>query len=133
MEIVIKYGTMWSVRKLADGKNGEFNLHKLPLHRLKSGLYYDSFFTILHGIHKYQIDKIRFSMFRLRTGIGNSSENWKNCSMFVQDLVRPNVNVTAEISQKAAQNFQEMCQIFAKKLKWKLKLNENKWKNKHLV
>lgn len=56
-------------------------------------------------------------MFRLRTGIGNSSENWKNCSMFVQDLVRPNVNVTAEISQKAAQNFQEMCQIFAKKLK----------------
>ena len=45
-----------------------------------------------------------------------SPENWKNCSMYVQDLVRPDVNITAEISKKEADNFQQMCEIFGNKL-----------------
>lgn len=37
--------------------------------------------------------------------------------MCVQDLIRPDVNVTAEITKEAAKKFQEMCQTFAEKLK----------------
>lgn len=36
--------------------------------------------------------------------------------MYVQDLIRPHVNVTAEILEGDADQFQEMCLAFAKKL-----------------
>lgn len=52
----------------------------------------------------------------MHTGIEASRENWQNCTMYVQDLVRPDVNITAEISKEAAYSFQEMCQIFAEKM-----------------
>lgn len=35
--------------------------------------------------------------------------------MFIEDLVRPGVNIAAEITTKDAYGFQEICQIFAKK------------------
>lgn len=44
------------------------------------------------------------------------SETWTNCPMFVHDLVQRDVNITAEVSETEAEQFQEMCQIFAKKL-----------------
>lgn len=34
--------------------------------------------------------------------------------MYVQDLVRTDLNMAAEIPKKAAENFQQLCQIFAK-------------------
>lgn len=54
---------------------------------------------------------------RLREGIKAAPENWTNCSMFVQDLVRPDINITAEVPKEAAENFQQMCQQFVKKCK----------------
>lgn len=35
--------------------------------------------------------------------------------MYVEDLVRPGINIAAEITTKDAYGFQEMCQMFAKK------------------
>lgn len=37
--------------------------------------------------------------------------------MSVHDLVQRDVNITADISEAEAEQFQEMCQTFAKKLK----------------
>lgn len=54
---------------------------------------------------------------RLRDGIKQSETNWRNCYMFLQDLVRPNLNVTAEIPKEHAENFQEMCRLFAIQLR----------------
>ncbi|XP_055323571.1 uncharacterized protein LOC129578676 isoform X2 [Sitodiplosis mosellana] len=51
---------------------------------------------------------------RLRKGIEASPENWTNCIMYTQDLVRLDVNITAEISKEAAENFQSLCQTFTK-------------------
>lgn len=45
-----------------------------------------------------------------------SPENWEDCPMFVQDLVRSNVNITAEVSKSTAENFQKMCKQFATEL-----------------
>lgn len=56
-----------------------------------------------------------FLLIRLRKGIETTPENWTNCFMCVQDLVRLDVNITAEISKEAAENFQFLCQTFAKK------------------
>lgn len=39
--------------------------------------------------------------------------NWQDCAMFVQDLVSPGLNVTAEISKEETYNFQGMCQMFS--------------------
>lgn len=35
--------------------------------------------------------------------------------MYVQDLIRPGVNASAEVSKKAVDSFQEMCQVFVKR------------------
>lgn len=56
-----------------------------------------------------------FVLYRLFDGIQSHPENWTNCKMFVQDFMRPDINITAEISEKAAANFQQMCQQFAEK------------------
>lgn len=40
--------------------------------------------------------------------------NWTNCSMYVQDLVSPSINITAELSMNEVDNFVKMCKIFAK-------------------
>lgn len=47
--------------------------------------------------------------------MATSPENWRNCTMYVQDLIREDVNITAEISKKQAEKFQKMCQMFAEK------------------
>lgn len=51
--------------------------------------------------------------FRLRSGIENNPPCWTKCTMYVQDLVRPHINITAEVPRKAAENFQHMCRLFA--------------------
>lgn len=49
----------------------------------------------------------------LLKGIEDSPQNWTNCTMYVQDLVQPDVNITAEISKHDAETFQEICKQFA--------------------
>lgn len=44
------------------------------------------------------------------------SPNWNKHTMCVQDLIDPDVNVTAGIPKNVAHNFQEMCEIFSKKM-----------------
>lgn len=56
-----------------------------------------------------------FLILRLRDGINGNPANWKNCTMYIEDLARSGVNVGAEITTKDAYGFQEICQIFAKK------------------
>lgn len=51
--------------------------------------------------------------FRLRDGIEANAWNWKNCTMYVQDIKYPGRNITAEISEQAANNFVQMCKMFA--------------------
>lgn len=52
-------------------------------------------------------------LFRLLNGIESNSFNWKNCTMHVQDFRSPGTNVTAEIPEKDANNFKEMCKLFS--------------------
>lgn len=54
---------------------------------------------------------IAFINRRLRNGIEASPENWKDCEMFVQDVVRPNINITAEIPKEAVEQFQQICKL----------------------
>lgn len=42
------------------------------------------------------------------------SNNWENCAMWVQDVISLSTNITAEITEKEANNFVRMCQVFAK-------------------
>lgn len=48
----------------------------------------------------------------IRNDIALSPKNWENCTMLVQDIKAPGVNITAEISSQEAINFQNMCRIF---------------------
>lgn len=57
----------------------------------------------------------KFQFHRLRDGINGNQANWKNCTMYIEDVLRSGVNVAAEIPTKDAYGFQEVCQIFAKK------------------
>lgn len=52
--------------------------------------------------------------FSLRDAISLNAANWKNCTMFVQDLVVPGLNITAEMPKEEVYNFQEMCQMFSR-------------------
>lgn len=56
---------------------------------------------------------IFFFTFRLQDGINSNAWNWKNCTMYVQDIKYPGTNITAEISEEEANNFQQMCKMFA--------------------
>lgn len=51
--------------------------------------------------------------FSFGDSINSSAFNWKHCTMFVQDIKSLGVNITAEISRAEADNFKEMCTIFA--------------------
>lgn len=51
--------------------------------------------------------------FRLRDGIKESYFNWDNCAIYVQDPNSPGTNITAEILEEEANNFQQMCKMFA--------------------
>lgn len=52
-------------------------------------------------------------MLRLREGIKENHSNWENCAMHVQDLKSPGINITAEISEEEANNFKQLCKMFA--------------------
>lgn len=79
--------------------------------------------TVIHSVlpisQQFSTPSIQFIYFiflyiRLRDGIEKNPENWKNCTMYVQDLIRPGINVTAEVPKKEVDNFQQLCQMFAK-------------------
>lgn len=57
-----------------------------------------------------------FDLFSLRDGIAANKKNWENCTMCVQDLILPHINIMAEITKQEVDNFVRMCQIFAKQL-----------------
>lgn len=55
----------------------------------------------------------------------SNPENWQKCTMFVQDLVEPGLNITARVSKEDAHNFQALCQMFSISCRSKL-TNETK-------
>lgn len=48
----------------------------------------------------------------LRNAIKSNPKNWTNCTMFVQDIAFPGINITAEVSRQEALNFKLMCKMF---------------------
>lgn len=50
----------------------------------------------------------------MRVGIKTCPKNWMTSTMWVQDIILPRVNITAEISGQEVDNFVRMCRIFAK-------------------
>lgn len=59
-------------------------------------------------------NKRKWFLFSLRDGMSSNVQNWTDCTMLVQDLVVPSLNITADIPKEEAYNFQEMCQMFSK-------------------
>lgn len=49
----------------------------------------------------------------MRDGIAVCPKNWQNCIMWVQDIVSPHINITAEISNQEIDSFVRMCRIFS--------------------
>lgn len=49
----------------------------------------------------------------MRDGIKTCPKNWSNCSMYVEDLVSPCTNITAEIPKSEVNNFVIMCRMFS--------------------
>lgn len=57
-------------------------------------------------------------IFRLKENIRQHQKYWdEDCAMCIQDLVRLEVNITAEISKQDAINFQYKCAELFLKLK----------------
>lgn len=44
--------------------------------------------------------------------MATNAANWKDCTMYVQDIDSPGTNITAGISKEEANNFKKMCQCF---------------------
>lgn len=49
----------------------------------------------------------------MRDGIKACPNNWQNCIIWVQDIVSPHINITAEISKPEVDKFVRMCQLFS--------------------
>lgn len=49
----------------------------------------------------------------LRDAIAKYPANWVDCEMWVEDIVSPEVNITADISNEDANNFIKLCQMFS--------------------
>lgn len=49
----------------------------------------------------------------MRDSISANLKYWENCTMWVQDLIPPYLNITAEITDQEVGNFVRMCQLFA--------------------
>lgn len=47
----------------------------------------------------------------MRDGIAAKPQNWMNCVMWVQDIVSPELNITAEMSTEDANNFVKLCRM----------------------
>lgn len=63
----------------------------------------------MHFFNEY----IFYLIIRLREGVKSNQSNWEDCTMFVQDLISPGVNVTVEITKEEADNFVEVCKMNA--------------------
>lgn len=61
--------------------------------------------------------------FRFHKHIDRNPDSWQNCSMLIQDLSNHQVNVTAEISEQKAANFQKYCISYHKLLLEEQKTN----------
>lgn len=59
------------------------------------------------------INNSSLSIRRMRDGIAVCPNNWQNCIMWVQDIVSPHINITAEISNQEIDSFVRMCRIFS--------------------
>lgn len=88
------------------------------------------FFVNVDSILQKRIDKnlncVYFAQNRLYDGMEKSPSSWKKCTMYVQDLVKTDLNFAAEIPRKAVENFQQMCQIFAEQMVDKKLIFNNK-------
>lgn len=49
----------------------------------------------------------------MRDGIAACPNNWQNCVMWVQDIILPHINITAEITKEEVDSFVSMCRIFS--------------------
>lgn len=47
----------------------------------------------------------------MRDAIETNPGNWENCTMFIEDIKSPTINVAAEIPEKEAHYFKKFCQI----------------------
>lgn len=45
----------------------------------------------------------------------NNPENWAKCAMYMQDIFDTGRNVTAQVPKNSAEQFQQMCKMFAAK------------------
>lgn len=59
--------------------------------------------------HEFLIGSVVFS---LRDGIKENPSQWRNCTMFVQDIKSPGVNITVDVPEIEAEQFKEMCRTF---------------------
>lgn len=50
--------------------------------------------------------------FRIQEAINSNEENWKNCTMYVQDIKSPGINVTAELTEVEVDSFKAICKMF---------------------
>lgn len=74
--------------------------------------YIESYTRIAHALH-YKNTHFPFFPVRLKAGIELNPHKWKNCMMCVQDVITPEINIAAEISEEEANHFKHMCKIFA--------------------
>lgn len=49
--------------------------------------------------------------FSLRKNIALNPVNWENCTLYVQDINVPGINITAELSSEEAYTFKTICQV----------------------
>lgn len=42
----------------------------------------------------------------------SNPRNWENCTMFVQDIKSPGVNITAELTEEEVDSFKQICKMF---------------------
>lgn len=49
----------------------------------------------------------------MRDGIAACPKNWQDCVMWVQDIVLPHINITAEMSKQEVDSFVCMCRLFS--------------------
>lgn len=104
MGITLKCGSMQSMFTPANGKKGMLNVNQTVYFFLKKYIE-----IMLNSISIYRLWKSSESL--------AESETWTNCPMLVKDFVHLDLNIAAKISESDAEQFQEMCQIFAKKIK----------------
>lgn len=67
----------------------------------------------MHFQTSYLFKHTFFANFSLREGIASNVANWENCTMYIQDIISPGLNIAAEISKEEAYKFKNMCKLFS--------------------